>query len=593
MAGQELGKAYVQIIPSARGISNSMSQALSPGAKTAGTSAGTTISKNMGQRISAVGKNFIKAGAVATAVSVPIINGIKDALAAYEVQETAETKLTEIYRSRMGAGKDAAKSTMDLASALQKEGVIGDEVTLSGAQQLATFAKYPGTVDALLPAMDNLLAQQKGVNATTDDAVNIGNLMGKVLQGQTGALKRVGISFTDAQEQVLKYGTEEEKAATLAEVINDNVGNMNAELAKTPSGKMAQLSNTMGDIKEEIGAALAPVLADLAVFISEKVVPVIEKLVKFVQDHPIIAKIALAIAGLLAVGGPLLIMIGTILTILPLIGGAFSVLLGPVGLVIAAVAAATAIGIALYKNWDKVKAFLVKIWEGIKAAAKKVFDGIKAYFKFIINIYKTIFKTAFNVIKNYIVVPIKNAKEKLTETLNNLKIMFRYKLVQIKTTVSNIFGKIKNAITAPIEKAKEIVKGLVDKIKGFFKFKFKLPHIKLPHFSVQPKGWKFSDLLEGSIPSLGIDWYAKGGIVDRPTVLGAGDVRGGEGIVPLTPFWARMDAMADSIVSGIATVAAGAGGGGDITIPIYLYPSGPKMGEETVRTYDKYKKILG
>lgn len=541
----DLGKAYVQIVPSARGISSSMTSALNPAAATAGKSAGSTISQNMGQRISAVGKNFIKAGAIATAVSVPIINGIKGALSAYEVQATAETKLTEIYKTRMGVSEQAAQSTMKLASELQKEGVIGDEVAISGAQQLATFAKYPSTINTLLPAMNNLLAQQKGVNATTDDAVNIGNLMGKVLMGQTGALKRVGISFTDAQEQVLKYGTEEEKAAMLSEVITSNVGNMNSALAQTPAGKMAQLSNSMGDLKEQVGAALAPALAQLAQYASEKLVPLLEKIIGFLQDHPVIAKIVIGLTGLLAVGGPLLIMLGTLMTVLPAIGGAFSMLLGPVGLVIAAIAAAIAIGVALYKNWDVIKEKILAIWQTL-------------------------------------VQRVAALKHSITTAFSNMG-----------TAIKSIVSKWLSVITWPFKKAWEFIKGVADKIKSVFSFDFSLPHIKLPHFSIHPKGWHFSDLLEGSIPSLGIDWYAKGGIVDRPTVIGAGDVRGGEGIVPLTQFWNQMDAMADSIVGGLATVAAGSGGGGDIHLDIYLYPSGPKMGEETVRAYDTYKKILG
>ena len=594
MAGTELGKAYVQIVPSAQGISGSMTAALKPGATAAGKSAGTTVAKNMGSRINAVGKNFIKGGAIATAVSVPIINGIKDAMAAYSVQETAETKLTEIYKSRMGATEGAAKATMELASALQKEGVIGDEVTISGAQQLATFAKYPETVNALLPAMDNLLAQQKGVNATTDDAVNIGNLMGKVLQGQTGALKRVGVSFTAAQEEVLKYGTEEEKAAMLAEVINSNVGEMNKALADTPAGKMQQLSNSLGDIKEGIGAALAPVLADLAVWVSEKFVPAFEKLVGFMQAHPIFAKIAIAITGILAVGGPLLMMLGSILMVAPAIGAAFTALAGPIGIVVAAIAAAIAIGVALYKNWDKVKAVLLKIWEGIKAGAMAVFNALKAYFLFVINIYKTIFKTAFSVIKNYIVAPIKNAVKSVKLFFGNLKLSTVQKLNELRNGVRDRFAAIKEAMLAPIQKARDVIKGIIDKIKSFFNFNISLPHIKLPHFSIQPSGWSIGDLLDGSIPSLGIDWYAKGAMFNRPTIAGVGDVRGGEAAVPLDPFWNRMDAMADSIINGVATVAAaGAGAGGDIVIPVYLYPSGPKMMEETVKMYDKGKKILG
>lgn len=523
MANTELGKAYVQIIPSAQGVGGGIADAIQPGAKSAGKAAGTTVSKSMGQQISAVGKKFMKVGGIATALSVPVISGIKDAMSAYETQYTAETKLTEIYKTRMGAGDKAVESTKRLASALQQEGIIGDEVALSGAQQLATFAKYPSTINTLLPAMNNLLAQQKGVNATTDDAVSIGNLMGKVMQGQTGALKRVGISFTEAQEKVLKYGTEEERAAMLSEVITSNVGNMNSELAKTPAGQMAQLSNTLGDIKEELGAALAPVLAQVAGYVSKNVVPLVERLVGFIQGHPIIAKIAVAIAGLLAVGGPLLIMLGSIMTIAPMVAAGFSALLGPIGLVVAGIGAAIAVGVALYKNWDKIK----------KAA------GI------------------------------------------------------LKDAIAEKFKQVKDAIIQPIKAAKDAVKGIIDKIKKFFDFKVSLPNIKLPHFVINPPGWSLGDLLHGVIPDLDIDWYAKGAIMTRPTVFGGGEA-GNEGIIPLDPFWARLDAMADSIVNGVATVAAaGAGGYGDIKLDVYMYPNGPKMMEETVRMYDKGKKILG
>ena len=101
----------------------------------------------------------------------------KQAIDAATTQQNAENKLTEIYRSRMGATRAAAKATEEYASKLQREGVVGDEVTLSGAQQLATFAKMPETVNKLLPAMDNLLVQQKGYAGTAQDATQIANLM--------------------------------------------------------------------------------------------------------------------------------------------------------------------------------------------------------------------------------------------------------------------------------------------------------------------------------------------------------------------------------------------------------------------------------
>ena len=255
-----IGTAYVQIVPAATGISQKMSAAIAPGAASAGVTAGQKIAGSMGATMKKVGGGMMKAGAIATAVSVPIIAGIKKALEAYGIQNAAETKLTEIYKTRMGLTDKAAKSTIAYAAALQKEGVVGDEVMLSGAQQLATFASTNKTVESLLPAMNNLMVQQKGLNGTQQDATNIANLMGKVLTGQTGALKRVGISFTEAQEKILKTGNEEERAAMLAQVITDNVGDMNKAMLSTPEGRMKQLSNTLGDIKEEIGRAFVPIL---------------------------------------------------------------------------------------------------------------------------------------------------------------------------------------------------------------------------------------------------------------------------------------------------------------------------------------------
>lgn len=306
----DLGTAYVQIVPAATGIKGKISQALSPEATAAGKSAGRTVAQNLGSSVSSLGGKMMKAGMIATAVSVPVIAGIKKAMSAYEDQALAETKLTEIYRSRMGATKEAAQATIDYAGALQKQGVVGDEVTIAGAQQLATFAKMPKTVNSLLPAMQNLLVQQKGLNGTQQDATQIANLMGKVMQGQTGALKRVGISFTDAEEKVLKYGTEQERAAMLAQVITNNVGDMNKAMLDTPSGKIQQMKNSFGDLAEEIGATLAPALADMAKYISANIIPKVQKLISFIQGHPMLGKIALGITGLLAVGGPLLTLIG-------------------------------------------------------------------------------------------------------------------------------------------------------------------------------------------------------------------------------------------------------------------------------------------
>lgn len=185
---------------------------------------------------------------------------------ANKVQVEAETKLETVMRQRMDATESEIQGIKDLASAQQALGVIGDEVQLMGIQQIATFLSEKSSLEALVPAMNNLLAQQKGLNATGQDAASIGNMMGKVMQGQTSALKRAGITFTEAQEEVLKFGTESERAAMLAQVITDNVGEMNAALAKTDAGKAKQAANDLGDLQEVWGAFISKYEKDIVVF---------------------------------------------------------------------------------------------------------------------------------------------------------------------------------------------------------------------------------------------------------------------------------------------------------------------------------------
>lgn len=195
-----------------------------------------------------------------------LTNAMSGYIAKANAATEAQTKLTTVMRQRMGATAEDVASVNAAVAAQTKLGVVGGTVQRSGLQQLATFASHKRTLTTLLPAMNNLLTQQNGLNATSEDAVNIANLLGKALQGQTGALRRVGITFSETQEKALKAGNEGERAAMLAEIITQNVGNMNAELAKTDAGKAKQLANSFGGVMVNIGKALMPYQSMIAQF---------------------------------------------------------------------------------------------------------------------------------------------------------------------------------------------------------------------------------------------------------------------------------------------------------------------------------------
>lgn len=463
----------------------------------------------LGKSFQNAGRKMRTAGMYSTAAGAAMIMAGKKLLEYSTVQNQAETKLIEIYKTRMGATEAAARSTMKLASAIQKEGVIGDEVTLSGAQQLATFAKYPGTVDKILPAMDNLLAQQKGYSATADDAKNTANLLGKALQGQTGALSRVGISFTEAQAKILKTGNEEERAAVLAQVVTDNVGHMNAELAKTPEGKIQQAKNNIGDLAERLGNVLLPVLGKVAQYVNEQIIPKVEQFMQYLDAHPAIAKMVVSLTGILTIGGPILAMlgamtsgIGSLFANMSKIVGVLGRLTGPFGLVIAGIAALAGVLVLAYQKsasfrnavnglvksvggaLKPVMTTLVNVFKqlapivlrlvtvignALAPVIKALTPAITAIVRVVASIARTILPVLISVIRT--IAPIIEDVVKTAAPIIELLAKIFSKVVRtILKVVGPVFKTVLKLISVPIKAALKVVKTVVNGIKKFFKF---------------------------------------------------------------------------------------------------------------------------
>ena len=324
--------------------------------------------------------------------------GMQNLVNAYAVQEVNETRLATVMQQRMGATAAEIQSIKDLASAQQELGVIGDEVQLSGAQQIATFLNEKASLETLLPAMNNLLAQQKGLSATTQDAITVGNLMGKVMQGQTSALTRVGITFDEAEEKVLKYGTESERAAMLAQVITNNVGNMNAQLAQTESGKQQQLANRLGDIKEQIGGLVNGALPFVTIAAqSTQALASITTLVGGIKTLSTTlyasakafavstaAFVKNKVATLAAAAAQKVVTAATtvwtgVQKILNLV-----LTMNPIGLIITAIGALVTAIIAAYNNCEGFRQIVDKVWEAIKPLANAIMNGLAKAFEWLV-----------------------------------------------------------------------------------------------------------------------------------------------------------------------------------------------------------------
>lgn len=220
------------------------------------------VAKNVQQSLDGAQSKWAQSAAAfeATINTITKLNDVVQSMAsAYSNAELNATRLEVIMRQRMKSTDEEIASIKRLTSAQAELGIISAGVQRAGAQQLATFLYQKSSLEVLIPAMNNLVAQQRGFNAEAGDAVNVANLMGKAMMGMTSALRRVGITFTEAQEAAIKNGNEQERAAMLAQIITDNVGEMNAALAKTDAGKQKQLANSMGALKAKIGSLVSSV----------------------------------------------------------------------------------------------------------------------------------------------------------------------------------------------------------------------------------------------------------------------------------------------------------------------------------------------
>ena len=536
----------------------------------------------LNKTIANVGKTIIAAFSVRE-----IVNFSKECFAAYSNQLQQETKLTEIMRSRIGATDAEIASVRALASEQQKLGVVGDEVALAGAQQIATFARNTDTINTLLPAMENLAVQQHGVNVSAGDMTNIANLMGKALQGQVGALSRVGISFTEAQEKVLKYGTEQERAATLAQVITDNVGNMNEVLAQTPEGKIQQVKNTLGDLQETLGSALAPVITDIASAVSkffaehepqiqnfsqnvlpqvheatEKVFNSIQKALEFVKNHKTLMETIAIIIGSITAAILLYNTYQTIATAvttakaaadaagaasLTAYAAAQAAAMLPIVAVVGAISAVIAIIVVCIKHWDEIKATVTRVANSINEKVEEM-------------------------------------KTKAVEHFTNLKEGISSRVEAIKSSVAEKFNAIKQKILTPIQNAKDGVKNTIDKIRSFFNFTWSLPKLKMPHIKITGE---FS-ISPPKVPKFSVDWYARGGVFDKPTLFTSGGRLGGlgeagaEAIVPLEDNTEWLDKIADRL-------SAKFGGGRNIVLQV----DGKTFGQISVDSINALTKQTG
>lgn len=328
------------------------------------------------------------------------------------------------------------------------------------------------------------------------------------------AMELFGKKFNDLSEI--------EKQKTLLKMVTD---------AQELSGAMGQASresdgfeNVMGNLKEsarmlasEFGEVLLP-----------KVIALIQKATELLQKFNGMdegtKKLILTIGGIAIAIGPVLSVVGNLITLFvnlhtlfvtlqPLftaVGTAIAGISTPVLITIGVITALIAAGVALYKNWDVIKAKALELYGELQ----KTFGLIRDVITEIMNVVWSNMVSAWE----------------------NIRISVSTKISAIVSTVSGKFEEVKNSITNKINGAKNAVYNAIETMKSFFKFEWSLPKLKLPHIYINGE-W---DLKEGKFPSFGVEWYAKGGVLNQPTAFGingnrlmVGGEAGPEAVAPI------------------------------------------------------------
>lgn len=212
-----------------------------------------------------VANTFKKVGKAATvgigAMTVATAGFLKSSVTAFNNYNEQVTKLKAVMKNIKGATEEQSEALVKYAHDLQDVGIIGEDVILAGTQQLATYNLQADSLKKLMPAISNVVAQQKGFSATSNDAMTVATMFGKVMKGSTTQLTKMGIKLSDAEQNIFKYGSETEKAILLARIFEERAGSVNEELRKTPQGTMLAFSNALTDIKQTIGSKLQPIVS--------------------------------------------------------------------------------------------------------------------------------------------------------------------------------------------------------------------------------------------------------------------------------------------------------------------------------------------
>lgn len=288
----------------------------------------------------------------------------------------------------------------------------------------------------------------------------------------------------------------------------------------------AELSNNIGLIVDaglDLIVALCEGLIDSLPTLIENIPQIVINICSIINDNaPKIITTAIFLIGQLIVG--LIKAIPTLVQNIPKIIEAIVAVITAFNWINLGGKIVSGIGNGIKNMGGSLRETAKNLFENLNNLIGKIFDGIKDLILHPITTTKTLFSGAVSGMKDIAVSVFKALSSSISSIFNGIKTAITNPIQTAKDLLVGSLNLIKSAFSSTLNGAKSIVSVAIDAIKNMFKFSWSLPNLKLPHFSIKPKGWEIGDLLKGKIPSLGISWYAKAMnnpmIMNKPTIFG-------------------------------------------------------------------------
>ena len=495
-----LGSAYVQIVPSARGISGSIQKVLDPEAAAAGTSAGSKIGA------------FAKKAVIAAGVGAALFKGIQASMAeGGKLQQSYIGGLETIYGKAADAArayaKEAAKSGISMNT--YSEQAVSFGAALRQAYGGDTVKAVEAANTAILDMADNQAKMGTDIqsiqNAYQGFAKQNYTMLDNLKLGYGGTKTEMQRLLKDAEALTgKKYDIS--NLGDVYEAIHVIQGELGltgvaaAEAEGTFTGSFASMTaaakNFLGELAlgMDVTDSLNVLVTSANTFFFSNFLPMIGNIVRALPG---------AIATFLSQGLPMLV--SSVTSLLESLTSSIA-------------------NVANSLTSQQVTSWASTTLPKILAAGGKIIGQLAA--SFIINLPK-------------IVAAIGRIGFEITKGLG----------AALWPKVTAAAAGIRDRFLAPINAMRDKVKSILDRIKSFFPISIGrvMSNIKLPHFSISGK----FGINPPQVPKLSLSWYAKGGIMDSPTLFGmAGGEAGPEAILPLNPFWKKMDEIANNVQGG-------------------------------------------